>query len=247
MMQELMIAAAEGDCPAWFYTPENGAGEGALPGVILLMDGPGIRASVHDMARRIANSGFAVLLPDLFYRSGRYDPIDPKVFTDKVLREQHRERFMAKAGPKAFKADFPAFVAALREQPGVKPGGIGVTGYCMGGRLAMIAAGAFPDDVAAVASFHGGGLANDTPTSPHLAAERIKAKVFVAGAIEDANFDDEQKARLEQALSAAGVDHTVETWPAKHGWVPADMPVYNAEQSERHYRELPEFLHSVLG
>jgi carboxymethylenebutenolidase len=245
-MKELTIAASDGDCPAWFYTPA--AAEGPLPGVILLMDGPGIRPAVHDMARRLADSGFAVLLPDLFYRSGPYEPVVAKVvFSDKALKEQHRERFMAKATPKGFKADFPAYVAALHAQDGVKPGPVGVTGYCMGGRLAMIAAGAFPDDVGAAASFHGGGLANDTPTSPHLLAGQIKGKILVAGATDDGNFDDEQKARLDQALSDAGVDYRLETWPAHHGWVPADTAVHDPEQAERHWRELPAFLHGGLG
>ncbi|WP_246448173.1 dienelactone hydrolase family protein [Novosphingobium flavum] len=245
-MEQLTIAAAEGRCPAWIYTPESG--EGPWPGVILLMDGPGIRPAVHDMAGRLAKEGFVVLLPDLFYRSGAYDPIDPKVvFTNKDLREAHREKYMAKVTPAAFKSDFPAFYAALQARADVRKGPIGVTGYCMGGRLAMIAAGSFPDVVSAVASFHGGGLANDTPSSPHRNAPMIRASVFVAGAIEDANFDDAQKARLEQALSDAGVEHRVETWPAKHGWVPTDMPVHDPVQSERHWTELPAFFHAKLG
>src|SRR3989442_919202 len=83
-----------------------------------------------------------------------------------------------------------------------------------GGRLALIAAGTFPDRFAVAASYHGGGLANDTPSSPHLLAPKIKAKVYVAGAMEDANFDDAQKARLEAAFTEAGVDHLIETYPA---------------------------------
>lgn len=245
-MQELNIAAADGACRSWIYVPE-GQGEGPWPGVILLMDGPGIRPSVHEMARRLAATGFVVLLPDLFYRSGLYDPVDPKVvFTNKELREAHRERFMAKVTPAAFKADFPAFVAALTSRADVKQGPIGVTGYCMGGRLAMIAAGTFGQTIGAAASFHGGGLANDTPSSPHLLSPQIAASVFVAGAIEDANFDDAQKARLEQALADAGVEHRVETWPAKHGWVPTDTHVHNPEQAERHWAELPAFFHAKL-
>lgn len=125
-------------------------------------------------------------------------------------------------------------------------GSYGVTGYCMGGRLALVAAGTYPERIAAVASYHGGGLANDTPGSPHLLAGRIKAKVYVAGAIEDANFDDAQKARLIAALEEAGVDHKVETYPAKHGWVPDDMPVHDPVQAERHWQTLIPFFDGVL-
>lgn len=244
--EPLAIAAAEGECRAWLCTP--GEGSGPWPGVIMLMDGPGIRPAVHDMAARLAAGGYAVLLPDLFYRSGIYEPINPRVvFTDKDLREQHRVRFMALATPKAVMADMPAFFAALDERPEVRPGKLGVVGYCMGGRLALIAAGTYPDRFAAVASFHGGGLANDTPTSPHLLAPRITARVLVAGAIEDANFDDAQKARLDAALSDAGVEHRVETWPAMHGWVPADTAVHDPDQAERHWRELSAFFGETLG
>ncbi|MBB3954349.1 dienelactone hydrolase family protein [Novosphingobium sediminicola] len=243
-VEQIAVTAAEGTAPAWVYTPE---GKGPWPGVILLMDGPGMRPAVHHMAQRLSGHGYVVLLPDLFYRSGAYDPVDPKVvFTDKTLREAHRERFMAPATPKAVMADFPAFLAVLDGRADVAPGGYGVTGYCMGGRLALIAAGTYPDRIAAVASFHGGGLANDTPTSPHLLAGRIRAKIYVAGAIEDANFDDAQKARLIAALDQAGADFTVETYPARHGWVPEDMPVHNPEQAERHWQTLIPFFDGVL-
>jgi carboxymethylenebutenolidase len=243
-VEQIAIFAAEGEAKAWVYSPD---GAGVWPGVIMLMDGPGIRDSVHRMAQRLSGAGYVVLLPDLFYRSGDYAPIDPKVvFTNKELREAHREKFMSKATPKAVMADFPAFFEALSARADVQPGPIGVTGYCMGGRLALIAAGSFPDRIAAVASYHGGGLANDTPSSPHLLAGRMKAKVYVAGAIEDANFDDEQKARLIAALQTAGVDHTVETYPARHGWVPDDMPVHDPAEAEHHWQTLIPFLGGVL-
>lgn len=241
----ISIAAAEGVALAWVYRPEGGSGP--WPGVILLMDGPGIRPAVHRMAGRLAENGYVVLLPDLFYRSGPYSPIDPKVvFTDKNLREAHRTRFMAPATPAAVMADFPSYLDALDAQRDVRPGPIGVTGYCMGGRLALIAAGTFPERIAAVASYHGGGLANDTPSSPHLLADRIAAKVYVAGAIEDANFDDAQKARLIMAFEVAGVDAVVETYPARHGWVPDDMPVHDPVEADQHWRTLVPFFDAAL-
>jgi carboxymethylenebutenolidase len=134
----------------------------------------------------------------------------------------------------------------LAAQPEVQKGPIGVFGYCMGGRLSLIAAGTYPDRISVAASYHGGGLANDTPTAPHLLAGKMKAKVYVAGATEDPNFPDEQKERLEAALTAAGVDHRIETYPAKHGWVPRDTLVHDAAEAEHHWRTLVPLFDGVL-
>jgi len=98
----------------------------------------------------------------------------------------------------------------------------------------------------AAASFHGSRLATDAPESPHWLAPQIKARIYVAGAIEDASFPDEMKQRLETALSKAGVQHVVETYPAKHGWVFSDTPVYDAAACERHWRELLALFHATL-
>lgn len=243
-MTKFEIETPDGRCPAWLHTPPTGE---AWPAVLMFMDGPGIRPAVHELAERLADQGYAVLLPDLFYRSGAYEPVDPRVvFVDPKLREAHRERFMAPATPPLVMADTAALLAFLRQRPEVAPGPIGVVGYCMGGRLALIAAATYPSDIAVAASYHGGGLANDTPSSPHLLASKIKAKVYVAGAIEDANFTDASKALLEAALVEAGVDHKIETYPAKHGWVPRDTPVHDAAEAEHHWRTLVPLLDSVL-
>jgi carboxymethylenebutenolidase len=243
-MKTIDITTQDGAMPLHIHTP---AGKGPWPGVLMFMDGPGMRPAVHELAGRLAQAGYCVLLPDLFYRSGPYAPVDPKVvFTDKLLREAHREKFMALATPRAVMADTKALLAAAAALTELAPSPIGVVGYCMGGRLALIAAGTFPDRFAAAASYHGGGLANDTPTSPHLLAPKMTAKVYVAGAIEDANFDDAQKQRLIDALGAASVDHVVETYPARHGWVPSDMPVHDADEAEHHWRTLIPLMDGAL-
>lgn len=127
---------------------------------------------------------------------------------------------------------------------------IGTVGYCMGGALSLSAAGTFPDRVGAAASFHGANLATDAPDSPHLLAPKMRgAKIYVAGAIEDASFPDDMKLRLDDALTAAGVDHRVETYAGlRHGWVPSDTPVHDPEGAERHFRALFElFAAANLG
>ena len=117
----------------------------------------------------------------------------------------------------------------------------------MGAGLALRAAGAYPDRIVAVGGFHGGRLATDAPDSPHLLAPRIKAKVYVAGADEDAGFPPEQADRLRKALTAAGVENTVEIYAgARHGYAPPDMPVYDEAAAERHWRALLALLHDTL-
>ena len=112
--------------------------------------------------------------------------------------------------------------------------------------MSLTAAGTYPDRIAATASYHGGRLATDAPDSPHLLAPKIKSRVYIAGASDDQTFPDEMKERLERALTAAGVHHVIETYPAKHGWVFRDTPVFDAAAAERHWRTLLALLEAVL-
>ena len=241
----ITVTTQDGECPVHLHTP---VGTGPWPGAILFMDGPGMRPAVHEIAARLAGNGYAVALPDLFYRAGAYEPIDPKVvFGARDSLVAHLERFMTPLTPARAMADTRAVLDAMHEWPEFAPGPVGVVGYCMGGRLALIAAGTFPEDISVAASYHGGGLADDDqPTSPHLLAPNIRAKVYVGGAINDTHFTDEEKARLEQALSEAGVDHVIETYPALHGWVPRDMPAHDAAEAEHHWQTLVPLFNGVL-
>lgn len=245
-MQKIEIRTRDGVCPAYVYTPSR---SGPWPGVLMYLDGPGMRPALQEMAERLAGEGYVVLLPDIFWRSGAYAPIDPRVvFADPALKQAHIEKIMAPATTERVMSDTQAFLDVLAARPDVKPGPVGVVGYCMGGRLALSAAGTYPERIAASASYHGGGLASDAPDSPHLLAPKMKARVYVGGAIEDAHFDDAMKDRLEKALTAAGVAHAVETYPARHGWVPRDMPVHDAAEAEHHWRTLvPLFDETLKG
>jgi carboxymethylenebutenolidase len=173
--------------------------------------------------------------------------MDPAaVFTDPEKRKVLMEKFFAHASQANIMSDTRAFLDYIAAQPDVKPAKIATTGYCMGGLMSLTAAGTYPDRIAATASYHGGRLATDAPESPHLLASKIKSRVYVAGAIEDPSFTDEMKARLEDALTKAGVDHKIETYPAKHGWVLRDTPVFDAAASERHYQTLVALLDATL-
>jgi carboxymethylenebutenolidase len=211
------------------------------------MDGLGIRPAMLEVGERLSKNGYFALMPDLFYRSGRYEPMDPHtVFTDPEKRKVLMEKFFSKATPANIMSDTKYFLDYMAAEADVKKGGIGTTGYCMGGRMSLTAAGTYPDAIVAAASYHGGRLATDEPDSPHALAPKMKARVYVAGAIEDQSFSDEMKAKLEDALTKAGVDHKVETYPAKHGWVLSDTPVYDAAQAERHWKTLLALLDAKL-
>ena len=242
----LNIKTRDGLAPASLFQPE--AGKGPWPAVLVYHDGRGIRPAVFEIAERIARGGYVVLLPDLFYRAGPYDAPDGRTFSqDAELRKRWQEKYMATANKANVRSDTEAFLSVLASRPEVSSLAVGTTGYCMGGSLSLAAAGNFPDRVIAAASYHGGNLASDAPDSPHLLAPKIKARVYVAGAIEDASFPDEQKTRLIEALERAHVAHTVETYAgAKHGWVPTDSAVYDAVASERHYQTLLALFDATL-
>jgi carboxymethylenebutenolidase len=238
------IKTKDGVCRSYVYRP---TGSGPWPAVLVFMDGVGIRPAMLELGEQLATYGYFVLLPDLFYRSGHYAPMDPHtVFTDPEKRTVLREKFFALATPVNVMSDTRAFLEYLAAQSDVTPGGIGTTGYCWGGLMSLTAAGTYPDRIVATASFHGGRLASDAPDSPHLLAPQMKARIYIAGAIEDPSFPDEMKARLEDALTKAGVDHRIETYPAKHGWVLRDTPVYNAAAAERHWHEMVALFDSTL-
>ena len=235
-MSEITIATKDGACPSHVFRP---AGTGPWPAVLVYMDGLGIRPAMLEVGARLATYGYFVLLPDLYYRSGAYAPMDAATtFTDPAKRKVLGERFLSLATPANVMSDTGAFLDYLARQPDVQAGPIGTTGYCLGGLMSLTAAGTYPDRIVATASYHGGRLATDAPESPHWLAPKMRSRVYVAGAIEDASFPDEMKARLEDALTEAGVDHVIETYPAKHGWVLRDFPVHDPAAAERHWETL---------
>ncbi len=240
-----MIPTADGRCEASVIRPE---GAGPWPAVIVYMDAFGVRPAMLAVGERIAARGYVVLVPDLFYRVGPYVAPDPaKLFADAALRGAWFGKYAASASQANVMADTGACLDWLAAAPEVKQSKVGTTGYCMGGGLALAAAAHFPERVAAAASFHGGRLATDAPDSPHRLAPRIKARVYVAGAVDDPSFPDDMKQRLADALAAAGVDHTVVSYEgARHGWVLADMPVYDEAAARRHDEALFALLDATL-
>lgn len=235
-MSEVRIDTVDGSCRVFVYRPR---GTGPSPAVLVYMDGIGIRPAMLAVGERLATHGYFVLLPDLFYRSGPYAPMNARtVFSDPEQRKVLMEKFFALATPAAVMSDTGAFLDWLTAQTDVRPGPIGTTGYCLGGFMSLTAAGTYPDRVAAAASYHPSRLATDAVDSPHRLAPRMRSRVYVAGAIDDRSFTDEMKERLDRALTEAGVDHTIETYPARHGFVLSDTPTYDPDAAERHWQTL---------
>jgi carboxymethylenebutenolidase len=239
------IETGDGACPAALSIPDR---DGPWPAVILFPDAGGMRDIMRQMGERLTGLGYVVLVPDFYYRNGPYEPVDMgTVFQNKESMEQVMNMMRGYTADMAIR-DSGAFVDYLDSLPDKKSGGIGTTGYCMGGRLSLIAAGALGARVTAAASFHGGNIAKqDDPDSPHHKAADIKATVYVAGAIEDQSFTDEQKDLLEKALSQAGVAHTIETYPAHHGFAVPDNSSYDEAAAERHWQAMENLFGSALG
>ncbi|MBA1139276.1 dienelactone hydrolase family protein [Mesorhizobium neociceri] len=218
----------------------------AKAGIILYMDAFGPRPALDMMAERLAGQGYAVLVPDLFYRNAPYGPFDAKTA---FAVEETKVALMALVTGTTQEMtirDSGAFLDALASEGITGP--VGVVGYCMGGARALNAAATHPDRIVAAASFHGGNLAGDNADSPHRKAASIKARVYVGVAGVDRSFPPEQSARLAEALRVAEVDHAIENYAGMaHGWCVSDHSVFNATGAERHWKRLTTLFAETLG
>ena len=238
------VSTPDGTIDCHVFTP---AGSGPWPAVLFYMDAFGVRPQLAEMAGRLASHGYVVVVPNLYYRSGTYAPFDPKlVFTEGPERDRFKGMIQSINDTMVMR-DTAAVIGMLDAQRAVRPGRIGVVGYCMGGGFAVSAAGTFPDRVAAAASLHGGSLATDKPDSAHLLAGRIRGRVYVGVAELDQSFSREQQERLNRALSEAGVDYIIETYlGAKHGFAVTGHLVYDRGASEKHWERLLSLFKEAL-
>jgi len=241
--QEVEIRTADGTADVIIFREEARNS----PGVIHLTDIGGIRQSHRDMAHRLAELGYTVLLPNVFYRTGRPPMFD---FAPKMGEGRTMKRFAELAGPMtpdAMERDAAAYVDFLAKQDSVSAGKMGLVGYCFTGAMAMRAAAVRPDKIAAVASFHGGGLYTDAPSSPHLVLPRVKAQLYFGHATQDQSMPAEAIKKLDAALAAWGGRFESEVYDgAYHGWTTADGPVYNARQAARAFEKLTALFASTL-
>ena len=229
---DVTITTPDGSCDAYFVHPASGT----APGVLIWPDIFGRRPAFHTMAKRLAESGYSVLVINPFYRTkkaptadkGSATPIQDLMPLARALNETTQM------------TDAKAFVAWLDQQPSVaKNKKVGTQGYCMGGPMAFRTSAAVPDRVGAVASFHGGGLVTDQPNSPHLQASKTKAQFLVAVAANDDQRAPTEKDVLKETFAKANLPAEIEVYTgAAHGWCPPDSSVYNEPQAEKAWSRL---------
>ncbi|HEY4244002.1 MAG TPA: dienelactone hydrolase family protein [Kofleriaceae bacterium] len=248
------LTTPDGSCTTEVYAPD---GKGPWPAVIVFFDAGGLRPAMSEICARIAQLGYLTFQPDLYFRSPPMASLAPElfkqwggwlqVFKDPEMRAKFGSEYYGKAiDYDKLKMTVGALLDAIEARSDVR-GGVGTTGYCMGGNCSFRAATLFPGRIAATACFHAGGLVTPQPDSPHLRAGQIKSAVYVAGATEDASFSDDAKAQLDAALSAAGVSHELETYPAKHGYAVRDHDVFDESAAQRHYAAMARFYGAHLG
>ena len=222
---DVEIPTPDGRCDAAFFHPASGR----HPGVLIWPDAFGLRPVLREMGRRLAGSGYAVLVPNPFYRKARAPVLDMAHFDfqNPSDREKLAPLMASVQAPGAAERDAVAYVAFLDAQRAVDTRRkIGTQGYCMGGALALRSAASVPGRIGAAATFHAGGLVTDKADSPHLLAPKIRARIYVAVAANDDEKQPEAKDVLRAAFAAAKLTAEVELYPkALHGWCMRDMPV----------------------
>lgn len=233
------IKTQDGNCDAFIAYPGD---KGPYPAVLFFMDAYGPRAYLYEMAKTIAARGFYVLLPNMFYRVRKAPVVDIKFPVRPEDIEAARKQIMPLLQvftPELGMRDADVFLDFLAQQKQVRPGPIGVTGYCMGGGLAIRTAANYPDRVAVAASFHGGSLATEAPNSPHLLLKKIKAELYIAYAQNDKTMPPEQVERMRRALEESGIAYEAEVYSGtSHGFTMADLPAYNEAGLKRHWEKL---------
>jgi len=234
--EDVLVETPDGMADCYFVRPAGGA----HAAVIVWPDIMGIRTSFRMMGKRLAESGYSVLVVNPYYRTAKGPVIeDGESFGEPAVRE----RLMPHArslSPETCVTDGHAFVKYLDQQPSVDTARkIGTTGYCMTGSYTMRLAAAMPERIGAGGSFHGGGLASDSPSSPHLLAPQMKAGFLIAIAENDDEKDPNAKVLLREAFDEAGVNAEIEVYEGTlHGWCPPDSRVYNQAQAERAWSRL---------
>lgn len=229
--KEVVIDTPDGKADAYFVAPKKGK----HPAVLVWPDIMSLRPAFRQMADRLADSGYAVLVINPYYRTNKAPVISP---TESFSDADVRTRLMglrAKLTRATNETDTKAFVGWLDKQKQVDTRkGIGTTGYCMGGPMTMVAAATAPERIRAGASFHGGGVATDKPDSPSLLVPKMKASYLFAIAANDDERTPNEKVWLREAFDAAKLPAEIEVYAgAQHGWCPPDSQVYNAEQAEK--------------
>ena len=239
---EIDVTTPDGVADCHFVHPASGA----HPGVLIWPDAFGLRPAKRQMARRLAESGYSVLVVNQYYRSQRAPIVETRNF---AAESATLRPLMGTLNAETHVSDARAFVSFLDDQSSVDSNRkMGTMGYCMGGPITMRTAAAVPDRIGAGASFHGGGLVTDRPDSPHLLVPQMTAHYLFAIAENDDENDPEAKNVLREAFDAAGLPAEIEVYEgALHGWCPPDTQVYHEAQAERAWSRLLALFERALA
>jgi carboxymethylenebutenolidase len=245
MLEQVVdIASKDGAMQTFICRPERGA----HPLVLFLMDAPGIREELRDMARRLASVGYYVLLPNLYYRAGRDTIYGPQVLEHGSAEHQRMRAVRTKMTIPPVLDDVAAMLAFADAADGVKRGPVGVHGYCMSGPYALAAAARYPDRVSAAASFYGTWLISDAVESPHLSFAQVKGELYIGCAEIDDLAPPPMVAELRALFEKAGSPGELELFPGvHHGFAFAERKVYAKPAAERHWERLIALYRRRLG
>jgi carboxymethylenebutenolidase len=243
--QTLDIATKDGAMETFICHPDRG---GPLPAVFLLMDAPGIREELRDMARRLGTVGYTVLLPNLYYRAGRDTIYGPDVLTKGSTEQQRMRAVRTRMTIPPVMDDIATMLAFVDSHASVKPGPVGAHGYCMSGPYALAAAARYPDRVAAAASFYGTWLVSDAEESPHLNLGKATGELYIACAEHDELAPPPMVDELRTLFERSGNPGELEMYPAvHHGFAFPQRWCYDKSAAERHWERLIALYRRRLG
>jgi carboxymethylenebutenolidase len=242
---DVQIKTPDGVADAYFVHPS----QGAHPAVLMWTDIVGLRPAFRAMGKRLAQSGYAVLVPNPFYRSSKAPVVAEGASFDDDATRQRLMSLMGTLTADVQVTDAKAYVGYLTSQPAVDSRRkMGTAGYCMGGPMTMRTAATFPDRVAAGASFHGANLATDKPDSPHLLVPKMKARYLIAIAENDDQRDPAAKSLLREAFDKAKLAAEIEVYAGTmHGWCALDSKVYNQAQAEKAWGRMLALFKTALA
>ncbi|MCM3887104.1 dienelactone hydrolase family protein [Frankia sp. R82] len=236
---EIDVQTPDGVLDAYVHTPDNAAGSGSpLPVVVFYPDAAGVRPTAHQMAQRLADEGYAVVVVNYYYRQGKVSFNLNTVFADPDARTRIQAALQG-AEPALIVRDTALLLDALAGRDDLRADRVGAVGYCRGGNLAFTLAGAVPERIAVAASIHGGSIATEAPNSPHLNADQIQGALYFGVATDDPHCTLEQQELLTTALDKAGVRYELERYDAAHGFaVPDHNGPYDPAAAEHHWDKI---------
>jgi carboxymethylenebutenolidase len=246
MIEETLdIVTPDGAMETFLCRPERG---GPYPAVLFLMDAPGIREELRDMARRLATVGYSVLLPNLYYRAGRDTVFGPDVLEPGSPERERMRAVRTRMTIPPVMRDVAAMLAFVDREGAIKPGSVGVHGYCMSGPYALAAAARHPGRIAAAASFYGTWLVSDAEESPHLSLGKVAGELYIGCAEHDELAPLPMVEELRGFLSRAGAAGEIELYPGvHHGFAFPQRWCYEKAAAERHWERLIALYRRRLG